>query len=133
MTHQLVRHTALNFNQRSQRYIDESKNIPLNTPEDLKNYLVIPPGIEQNEDLLEDFYKVAKEAIELYEKYRKFGIKKEDIRFILPQGFKSTILVSGTAEDIKAWVKKRIIPQAQWEIRQVAEELNEFLSKITTQ
>lgn len=137
LTHQLVRHTILNFSQRSQRYVDESKeDISIsntNTLQDyIENYIVIPPSLynENNNSVLNEYCSLAYDTIEFYKNYKKENnkLKKEDLRFILPQGFKTTILVSGTLNDIKDWIEKRIIPQAQWEIRTVAEELNEFIN-----
>jgi len=169
MTHQLVRHTTLNFSQRSQRYVKEDENqfiIPPSIKEktekkdlnQLKSYF--QPIVEQLylEILATDAKPQIKEKIKqkkeqfLEEKrlntladlfqYTDFladtvyeyavyveKIKREDARFILPHGRKTTIVVSGTLNWIKDFIQKRTDPHAQWEIRKVAFAMKELLDK----
>jgi thymidylate synthase (FAD) len=121
MTHQLVRHTTLNFSQRSQRYVKEDEN-----------YTVIPPSIAENEDALK--------LIKLYDEMTTrvynalvygYKIKREDARFFLPTGRRTTIVVSGTLNWINDFIEKRNTPHAQWEIRKVAGIMKELLQNYT--
>ena len=110
MTHQLVRHTALNFSQRSQRYVKEDEN-----------YTIMPSSIAEN--------KTAFELVNLYDEMATvfyemlvydYKIKREDARFFLPMGRRTTIVVSGTLKWIHDFIEKRDTPHAQWEIRNTA-------------
>ncbi|WP_297457382.1 FAD-dependent thymidylate synthase [Persephonella sp.] len=172
MTHQLVRHTALNYSQRSQRYVREDQNL-----------LIIPPSVEQSEisvngnNLKDSFLSIisylkeqinnsdAKESLksQAVERINRFleefknkqdislkdlflltdqlseavydfavyngKIKREDARFILPHGRKTTIVVSGTLSWIKDFITKRTDPHAQWEIQKVARQMKELLNE----
>ncbi len=172
MTHQLVRHTTLNFSQRSQRYASETDN-----------YTIIPPSIKENEEALnspvfleainniqnflnegldilkdtkikENAYEIIKNRVESFKIPKNeikaedlikltdefaemiydilvynFKIKREDARFVLPHGRKTTIVVSGTLNWIKDFIEKRTEPHAQWEIRKVAQQMKELLQE----
>lgn len=117
LTHQLVRHTALNFSQRSQRYVKEEDN-----------YLIIPPSIKEKAEsivkLTDEFCQKVYNML-VYE----YKIKREDARFILPTGRRTTIVVSAPIPWIKDFIEKRSIPHAQWEIRNVANQMKELLEE----
>ncbi len=172
MTHQLVRHTTLNFSQRSQRYVREDENHIIIPPsvreskvylkkeevfsyiseaiENLKGYIEnaeikkslkeraldrITKFLEEyeakNEFSLEDIFKVTDELTDVvYEFSVYYGkVKREDGRFILPHGRKTTIVVSSTLNWIIDFIIKRTDPHAQWEIRNVAQQMKELLEE----
>ncbi|WP_457640937.1 FAD-dependent thymidylate synthase [Persephonella sp.] len=172
MTHQLVRHTALNYSQRSQRYVNEDQNkliIPPSVketdfggiPEDIKkNYLQIIyeyskliTSSEVKDSLKDNVLGRIEEFIQSYRKRKNLTledifiltdelaeavydvavyrgkVKREDARFILPHGRKTTIVVSGTISWIKDFIIKRTDPHAQWEIRDVAIQMKNLLEK----
>jgi thymidylate synthase (FAD) len=164
MTHQLVRHTALNFSQRSQRYVREDENQLIIPPsvkssnchtqnrledcfefiehlineiiqddtvkEDIKRKLTVNLDNYKKDNLkLKDifnFIDMLSQTVYNYAVY-KCKVKREDGRFILPHGRKTTIVVSGTLSWLKDFIIKRVDPSAQWEIRQVANEMKELL------
>ena len=171
-THQLVRHTSLNYSQRSQRYVKEDENqfiIPPSIKEssckikneelskyikgmlsifleelervedikpDLKDKVItairnklnsISNGSIKLEDLFINFDNLA-ETIYEYAVY-KCKVKREDGRFILPHGRKTTIVVSGTLSWIKDFIVKRTDIHAQWEIRNIANQMKKLLEK----
>jgi thymidylate synthase (FAD) len=114
-THQLVRHTALNFSQRSQRYATEKENLS-----------VIPPSFKGNaENLFRSWDKMANDLYRVLTEELK--IPKEDARFILPHGRKSNIVVSAPTPWLLDFLKKRTEKAAQWEIRGVAQTMSELL------
>lgn len=118
-THQLIRHSALNFSQRSQRYVKEDDN-----------YTVIPPSISEDNQakgLLKMIDKLAQDTYNIL--VNSFKIKREDARFILPAGRKTTIVVSGTLNWIKDFIDKRDNIHAQWEIRNIAIIMKQLLDK----
>ncbi|MEM5813490.1 MAG: FAD-dependent thymidylate synthase, partial [Candidatus Aenigmatarchaeota archaeon] len=109
-SHQFVRHTWLNFNQRSNRYTKVEK-------------FVVPYCFNSNH--LGPYMDIIKQALNIYEVFSK-DMKKESVRFVLPQGSATTVFA--TAPDFVWWdfIQKRIIPQAQDEIRKLAITLKGF-------
>jgi Predicted alternative thymidylate synthase len=126
MTHQLVRHTFLNFSQRSQRYVlqfPKKKDVPR------QDMMIIPPTIKNNQQALGIFLKATKQSEEAYIDLVNMGIPAEDARFILPHGQKTNIVVSGTIPHLMDFISKRIEKGAQWEIRDVAIKMKELLER----
>jgi thymidylate synthase (FAD) len=58
-----------------------------------------------------------------------YKIKREDARYFLPAGVKTSIVVSGTLNWVNDFIDKRLDPHAQWEIRDVARMMKELLDK----
>ena len=172
MTHQLVRHTTLNFSQRSQRYVREDENqiiIPPSIKEsnvslqsreflnyilqvinNLKKYIASAEVKEtlkekalkrienflqeyENKDTLslEDIFRITDELADVVYEFSVYHgkVKREDGRFILPHGRKTTIVVSGTLNWIIDFIIKRTDPHAQWEIRNIANQMKELLEE----
>ena len=126
MTHQLVRHTFLNFSQRSQRYVlqfPKKKDLPR------QDMMIIPPTIKNNQQALGIFLKATKQSEEAYIDLVNMGIPAEDARFILPHGQKTNIVVSGTIPHLMDFISKRIEKGAQWEIRDTAIKMKELLER----
>lgn len=120
-SHQLVRHSHLSYLQRSQRYVKESSvdyiepDALADTPEYYKNA----------------WKKLQSDAEALYlagvdNKY----LKKEDARFILPQSCTTSIVVTGNFQAWLNFIKLRADKHAQKEIRDVAIEINNKLTRI---
>lgn len=112
---QIVRHTWLNFSQRSHRYTEVDG-------------FVIPPSIEG---------KLKRKAFlnyynEIKDKYNfiieDLGINKEDARYITPVGSSTTLMASGPYFVWDDFIQKRNTPKAQKEIRILAEAIELFLS-----
>ncbi|RUM47687.1 MAG: thymidylate synthase (FAD) [Hydrogenothermus sp.] len=170
MTHQLVRHTTLNFSQRSQRYVKEDENLLIMPPSineaicrleneevkekfisiikrllsyvqksDAKETLIkkvekrVSDFINEEENLnnLEQLFKFTDQLCEIVYDYAVYSckVKREDARFILPHGRKTTIVVSGTLNWIKDFIVKRTDPHAQWEIQKVAKAMKHLLEQ----
>jgi len=126
MTHQLVRHTFLNFSQRSQRYVlqfPKKKDVPR------QDMMIIPPTIKNNQQALDIFLKATKQSEETYIDLVNMGIPAEDARFILPHGQKTNIVVSGPIPHLMDFISKRIEKGAQWEIRDTAIKMKELLDR----
>jgi thymidylate synthase (FAD) len=113
-SHQFVRSKHLDFLQRSQRYCNEEET-----------NVVIPESISKYD--VQDFVYNAQI---LYENLIKNGVKKEDARFILPQGTTTELLVVGNFQAWYDFIKLRSGKEVQWEIRAVAHEINHQLHKI---
>ena len=159
MTHQLVRHTTLNFSQRSQRYVREDENYVIMPPSILESQEEIELDISAMNQTIAKIYEVLKnlkgeipkpEILDTKSKVKAYDlaklhdelsqyiydllvygykIKREDARFFLPTGRRTTIVVSSTLNWIKDFIEKRNNTHAQWEIRNVAKIMKEILEK----
>jgi thymidylate synthase (FAD) len=114
-THQLVRHRLASFSQESQRYVDQRK-----LDDDL---VVVPNSILNNREALEHFNVLIYHSIDVYDDLRNLGIPKEDARFVLPEGAKSRLVVSMNFRSWRHFLWLRLDRAAQWEIRNVAQEI----------
>ena len=124
MTHQLVRHTFLNFSQRSQRYVlqfPKKKDLPR------PDMMIIPPTIKNNQEALAVFLRATKQSEDAYIDLVNMGIPAEDARFILPHGQKTNIVLSAPIPHLVDFISKRIEKGAQWEIRDVAYKMKILL------
>jgi thymidylate synthase (FAD) len=116
-SHQFVRSKHLDFLQRSQRYCNEGE-VAMVTPESIEFKL----GDKVNNAVQSLAY--------LYQELLDAGVKKEDARFILPQGTTTELLVVGNFQAWYDFIKLRSGKEAQWEIRAVAHEINRQLHSI---
>ena len=116
-SHQFVRSKHLDFLQRSQRYCNEGE---------VK--IILPPSIKgENKTIFETVYA---ELTQVYKDLIKNGVKKEDARFILPQGTTTELLAVGNFQAWYDFIKLRSGKEVQWEIRAVAHEINRQLHSI---
>ena len=123
LTHQLVRHRIASYSQQSQRYIKE------------KSFdYVVPPLIETNKVLRDEFTKIVKEIQASYNKilkrFEEKGITGEkanqDARFILPQATETKIVVTMNCRELLHFFSQRCCARAQWEIRNLANKMLEI-------
>ena len=113
-SHQFVRSKHLDFLQRSQRYCNENET-----------NMVMPKSISN--------LKIENHIANAYELYKNLitdGVKKEDARFILPQGTTTELLAVGNFQAWYDFIKLRSGKEVQWEIRAVAHEINRQLHSI---
>jgi thymidylate synthase (FAD) len=115
-SHQLVRHRLASFSQESQRYVDMSD------PE-----WVLPPSIAEHPEALAVWKGFSEHVTDAYRKLRELGIRKEDARFVLPNGAATRIIVTMNFREMLHVFRIRISPAAQWEIRQVCVRMLELL------
>jgi thymidylate synthase (FAD) len=119
-THQLVRHRIASYSQQSQRYVSE------------KHFdFVIPPTIEADKKIKQQFIEFMEKAQEIYNNLMKSGIPKEDARFILPNAVESKIFVTMNARELLHFFCKRLCLRSQWEIREMAEKMLELVKKVS--
>jgi len=116
MTHQLVRHRLMAVSQQSQRYVDE-EGFSYVVPEDL------PP------ELVADFHQDMETIRQMYRKWRRRGVRKEDARFVLPNACVSEIVVSADFREWRHIFKLRTSAKAQWEIRKACRKMLEILKE----
>lgn len=106
---QMVRHRHASFCVQSERYVDVY-------------YMdfVYPYDVLKNYDGALAFVNDAKRV---YKMLIDIGVKKEDARFLLPQGIETKMCVNMNFRTIRNFLKLRLDTHAQWEIRQVAMEI----------
>ena len=126
LTHELVRHRLLSFSQRSQRYVKE------NEPSYVIPDVLVDDNIVNQKMLLarDIFEKAMQSAWDAYSLLLSYGLKPEDARFVLPNACATEIVVSGNFREYRNFLKLRLSPRAQWEIRKAAyivlDKLNEI-------
>jgi thymidylate synthase (FAD) len=117
-SHQLVRHAHLSYLQRSQRYVAEKE----------VNF-IDPSALEQLDfDTRIKWGYVQDQAERLYlDLVNSKKMKKEDARFILPQGCDTSVTITGNLQAWLDFVNLRTEKHAQWEIREVALAIQDAL------
>ena len=112
---QWIRHTTINFNQRSHRYTDV-------------NAFCLPYRFQEDYDLFNRIYMDFQDLYGLYTSLKvKEKFKKEELRFLMPQGTATTLIASAPIFIWKDFVEKRCISQVQEEIREIAKILKQAL------
>jgi len=110
-SHQFVRHRSLSFTQQSQR-----------VAEVVDYYL---PG-HLDEATREIMRREVERALQLYYRLMDSGVKMEDARYILPQACVTRMVVSGRDSAWMHFLRLRLSPEAQREIRIVAELISDL-------
>jgi thymidylate synthase (FAD) len=113
LTHQLVRHRIASFSQQSQRYVSIKE----------PNY-VTPPSVAKDEELKEKFDSAMSAAWLVYRELVE-KVPAEDARYVLPNA--CTTNVTMNARELWHFLSLRTCSRAQWEIREVAEEMLRLL------
>ncbi len=117
-THQLVRHRLCSFSQQSQRYVNEEHFS-----------FVMPDSIANNPEAKAIYNNFMDASRENYKKLIDLEIRKEDARFVLPQGVESEIVISANFREWRHIFQERCAKAAQWEIRKGAIELLKILKE----
>lgn len=113
-SHQLVRHRMASYAQESQRYnkYDLSGD----------DWYVIPPSvIKAGEEV--GFRAETEKQAKAYHRLLTKGVKPEDARYLLPEAMKTSIVVTRNIRDLFHFFDLRLGPRAQWEIRELAEQM----------
>jgi thymidylate synthase (FAD) len=120
LTHQLVRHRHMSYEQKSQRYIKVKGQFDFITPPSI----AARPDVKAKYDALmaqiADFYAAALEA----------GTPPEDARFALPNAAETQIVISANARALLDFFTLRTCNNAQWEIRELAFAMLRLVKKV---
>ncbi len=112
-SHQLVRVAHAGILQRSQRYVKETR----------VEY-IDPPALADMPPYLQHFWKTTQHDAEaIYLRAIEHGMKKEDARYILPQGCTTSLRICGNFQMWHDLLANRTAKKAQWEVREVAQEI----------
>jgi thymidylate synthase (FAD) len=120
LTHQLVRHRLASYSQQSQRYVDGS------------NFdFIIPKTIKENQyNTISDYTHILEEIQKCYKDLISLGIPKEDARYILPNATTTNIIMTMNTRELINFLGERLCKHAQWEIREMAEEMRKQVNEI---
>lgn len=117
-SHQLVRHRLASFVQKSQRYTK------LDTTND--DWYVEPESIKNNSDSHIEFKHIMESAASQYQTMLNiFNIRPEDARYLLPEATKTDISMTVNVRQLFHILNLRLDKHAQWEIRELAEKLQD--------
>ncbi|WP_300346520.1 FAD-dependent thymidylate synthase [Clostridium sp.] len=135
LTHQLVRHRIASYSQQSQRYVKL----------DQFEYIV-PPAIEADDvaknlfvEQMEGAQKVYDEIVErLKYKYIEDGMNEkpaekkaiEDARYVFPNACETKVVFTMNARSLMNFFHHRCCDRAQWEIRNMAEQMVHEVKKV---
>ena len=108
---QLTRHRLASFDVQSQRYVK------LDNPE-----LVMPQTI-MNSPLNGEVETAMRYMIELYGRLLDSGVPAEDARYVTPQAVPTKLVMTMNARELLHFFSLRTCNRAQWEIRQMADEM----------
>lgn len=108
-SHQIVRHRIASYTQESQRYVSA-----------LQNGYIIPFEIAKVSKYRKAYQDFMRQSTRFYQELVAQGFKKEDARFILPQGIGTRLLVTMNMRELRHFLDLRLDRKAQWEIRGVA-------------
>lgn len=133
-SHQLVRHRLASYSQQSQRYVNMD-GFEYVTPESFMttvtdDYWNTESG--DNSTLASEEFDFLMELIgELYERMINAGIPEEDARYILPNACTTNIVVTMNARELRHFFSLRCCARAQWEIRELAEEMLQQVREVS--
>lgn len=114
-SHQLVRHRLASYCQQSQRYVKVGT--------DSMDWYVIPPSIGEDDMKCVEYEVAMYQCAKHYNSLLKKGIKPEDARYVLPESTKTSINVTMNLREFANFYELRADKHAQWEIRELAEEM----------
>lgn len=118
-SHQLVRHRMASYSQQSQRYTTAVDDC------------VIPGSIAFQPKLYKLFLETVYKAFETYQTFIQAGVPKEDARYILPNAAVTNIVVTMNFRELLHFFKLRLSRYAQWEIRELANQMLELCMEIS--
>lgn len=122
MTHQLVRHRIASYSQRSQRYV-KHEGFDFVIPDSIKKAGLEADYLEMMQQSANNYSLLNKELA------KRLGKKGEEVnqdaRYVLPNACESKIITTMNARSLLHFFEERLCHRAQWEIRDVAEQMLE--------
>ncbi len=110
LTHQLVRHRHMSYEQKSQRYIKLKGQFEF----------VTPPSIAARPEIKAKYDALQNNIAAFYAEALAAGTPAEDARFVLPNAAETQIVVTANARALLDFFSLRTCNNAQWEIRELA-------------
>lgn len=113
-SHQLVRHRLASYCQQSQRYVKVGTD---------SDWYVTPQSIRENDLMCVEYEVAMHQCAGHFNSLLKKGVKPEDARFALPEATKTAIVSTMNLREFASFYAARTDKAAQWEIRELAEEM----------
>ena len=110
---QITRHRIASFSVESQRYVRYDEPIAIKTP----------ATVRDGGDRQEIFEDVVRYTHESYCRLLQAGVPMEDARLVLPEVTCTKMIVTMNARELRHFFALRCCERAQWEIREVANEM----------
>lgn len=114
---QLTRHRVASFSVQSQRYCGAN----LDT--------VVPDSMARPE-LVDDIITAKRVVEDLHAKALSLGVPEEDARFYTFQAGKTALMFTMNARELRLFFSLRCCNRAQWEIRQLADEMLRLVKEV---
>lgn len=114
---QLTRHRMASYSIQSQRYCGANLD------------LVVPDSMA-NGELVDDIIELKKAVSALYDKAVALGVPEEDARYFTLQAGKTKGFVTMNARELRHFFELRRCNRAQWEIRQLADEMHKLVMDV---
>lgn len=108
---QLTRHRLASFSVQSQRFVRIHGND-----------LVLPVTI-RNSEFYGEVGSLMEDVMNLYQRMVDAGIPPEDARYVTPQAVPTTLILTMNARELRHFFALRCCNRAQWEIRQMADQM----------
>jgi len=118
LTHQLVRHRLASYSQQSLRRVKVDNST---------DWYVLPKTLESHK---RDFSNLLYLIGQAYNGLIKKGVSVESARYILPMAVKSNIVITMNFRELRHFLKLRLSPDAEWEIREMAQLMLSEAKKI---
>jgi len=129
---QLTRHRHLSFDVQSQRYC-EFDNASVRRPPSVESDSAVSRD-EGVTDVAEGTERIFDDAVQTaltaYNDLREKGVPKEDARFVLPEGTMVNLTMTANLRSLMHVANLRAKADAQWEIRELTEQLLELTEEI---
>ena len=119
-THQLVRHRIASFSQQSQRYVSHKEEFAS----------IMPDTIAGNPEARQIFASMSETVHKAYAQLIDMGIPAEDARYILPNATETKIIMTMNARELLHFFALRCCQRAQWEIREMSDEMLRLVKRI---
>lgn len=115
---QLVRHRHASYSIKSGRYNKTHTDF------------VVPASIANNPEAMQVVEEFKKSLDQAVEKLKALEIKPEDARYLTPQATKTNIILTMNARGLLNFFEHRLCVRAQWEIRELANEMLKLVKPI---
>ncbi len=119
LSHQLVRHRIASYSQKSQRYVEESGF----------DYIT-PPLVAVSPEARRIFTEQMEHVREAYRRLCEI-VPREDARYVLPNACETKLVVTMNARSLLHFFQVRCCRRAQWEIRQLAEQMLQEVRRVS--
>lgn len=117
---QLTRHRiGASYSIQSGRYVNKSTS-----------QIIIPKSIANDETNSALFKDCIGKCQIIYNTLLSMDVPKEDARYIMPQGQATNIIMTMNARELIHFLQERLCVRAQWEIRELAEEIRKQVNEL---